>query len=121
MQIAKAAPCLPDANKLAKSKSFWGPVLEKYSALAEGAVTLEAWTAFKKDVLTLGLKVRCAQRKNRSAEWRAALQGDAIPLEELPTALDTARRYIPEQTPSPHSCCWRSTTGGDPSDTQPRA
>ena len=56
VQIAKAAPCLPDTNKLVKSKSFWDPVLKKYNKLANGTVTLEAWTAFKKDVLTLGLK-----------------------------------------------------------------
>ena len=56
VQIAKAAPCLPDTNELTKSKDFWGPVLEKYADLANGTVTLETWMAFKKDVLTLGLK-----------------------------------------------------------------
>ena len=121
VQITKAAPCLPDTNELAKSKDFWGPVLKKYNTLASGAVTLEAWKAFKKDVLTLGLKARRTQRRNRSAKWRAALQGDAIPLEELPAALDAARHYTPEQPPSPRSCRWRSATGGDPSDAQPRA
>jgi len=121
VQIAKAAPRLPNTNELAKCKDFWGPVLEKYANLANSAVTLEAWTAFKKDVLTLGLEARRTQRRNRSAEWRAALQGDAIPLEDLPAALDAARRYVPEQPPNPRSCRWRSTVGGDPSDAQPWA
>ena len=89
VQIAKAAPCLPNMDELAKNKKdFWGPVLEKYSMLANGTVTLETWTAFKKAVLTLGMKARRTQRGNRSAEWRAALRGDTIPLEELPAALD---------------------------------
>jgi len=121
VQIAKAAPRLPDTDSLAKSTDFWGPVLQKYNTLANSAVTLEAWTAFKTDVLTLGLKARHTQRKNRSADWRAALQGDAIPLEELPTALDAARHYVPEKPPGPRSCRWRSATGGDPSDAQPKA
>jgi len=56
VQIAKAAPRLPDTDSLAKSAEFWDPVLEKYNTLANGVVTLEAWTTFKKDILTLGLK-----------------------------------------------------------------
>jgi len=121
VQIAKAAPRLPDTNELAKNQDFWGPVLEKYNTLASGAVTLEAWMAFKKDVLTLGLKARRTQRRNQSAEWRAALQGDAIPLEELPVTLDAVQRYVPEQPLNPRSCRWRSTVGGNPSNAQPRA
>jgi len=64
VQIAKAAPRLPNTSKLAKSKDFWAPILEKYSKLANGTVTLETWTAFKKDVLTLGMKAQHTQRRN---------------------------------------------------------
>ena len=121
VQIAKVAPHLPSTDALLRNKDFWGPALERYSTLANNTVTLEVWTTFKKDILTLGLKVRCTTRKNRSAEWRAALWGDAIPLEELPATLDKARQYVPKQTPSPQSCRWRSALRGDPTDAQPRS
>jgi len=95
VQIAKAAPCLPNTDKLTRSKDFWGLALQRYSTLTSGAITLETWTEFKKDILTLGMKVQRTTRKNRLAEWKAALQGDAIPLEELPAMLEAARRYTP--------------------------
>ena len=119
VQIAKAAPHLPNTDKLTKSKSFWGPALQRYSALTDNKVTLETWTTFKKDILTLGLETQSANWKNRSAEWKTALRGDAIPLEELPATIEAARWYVPKLPPSSWSCHWRSALGSDPADTQP--
>ena len=119
VQIAKAAPQLPDINSLTKSKSFWGPALHRYWALTENKVTLESCSKFKKDILALGTGIQNASRADRSAEWKAALQGDAIPLEELPAAIEAAQCHTTTPPPSNRSCRWRSALRGDPQDAQP--
>ena len=119
VQIAKAAPCLPDIDSLTCSKMFWGPVLQKYKKLTSKKPTLESWTEFKKDTLVFGSHVQKVKVAERSAKWKEALQGDAIPLEDLPAAVKATQRYVKVLPPCGNSCRWKSALGGNPQDAQP--
>jgi len=94
VQITVAAPCLPNIDSLTHSKKFWGLALAKYKDLTSQKVTLESWSLFKKDILSLGSRVWKISTAEQSSKWKVALRGDAIPLEDLPAAVEAAQKYV---------------------------
>ena len=76
-------------------KSFWSEVDAFYDKLCSNPIALPAWSSFKKDVLSAG--VRCKSRRHTSwnKDWSAALRGDPIPVDMVSTAIQALARPAP--------------------------
>ena len=110
VEIAVAAPRLPDIDSLSKDGQFWSSVLRGYNVLVSSPVTLETWSAFKDLVLEEGSLSKSRRWSIRSRDWRAALRGDLIHEDDLHHAVYEALRSASlSRSPAPvTSCRWRS-------------
>ena len=101
VQMAVLADCLPPIPKL--DPKFWADALEKYRMLSQSHITLASWTAFKKDVLALGISSKHHLRSSKGNNWLAALRGDRLLQSDFDAAiawLNRGRR--PKSSPSWH-------------------
>ena len=80
-------------------KTFWSEIDALYDKLCSGPVALPAWSSFKKNVLSAG--VRCKSRRHSSwnRDWSAALRGDPIPVDMVSTAIQAMSRPAPPPPP----------------------
>lgn len=107
VQIAIAAPRLPNVEVLDKSETFWSAALKSYSMLTSAHVTLESWSLFKKTILKSGVETAKKIKSDRNSKWASALRGELIPMEDLPAAVEASRVYSPNVLPPAPSCRWR--------------
>ena len=89
-------------------KTFWSETDTFYDKLCSGPVTLPAWSFFKKNVLSAG--VRCKSRRHSSwdKDWSAALRGDPIPVDLVSTAIQALARPAPPPPRRRSPRTWRS-------------
>jgi len=95
VEKAVPAPRLPSLDLLTRSHTFWPKVLTSWSQSTEdGPMTLERWTAFKRDVLSAGLATSRAVRKASKKDWRRALKEEALSPSEATAAMRRAAARV---------------------------
>ena len=101
VQMAIPADHLPPIPKL--DPKFWADVLAKYKTLSQADVSLASWTAFKKDVLALGISSKHRLQRSKGNNWIAALRGDQLSQTDLDSAVAWLNRG-PRPKSSPSWC-----------------
>ena len=93
-------------------KTFWSEIDVFYDKLCSGPIALPAWSSFKKDVLSAG--VRCKSRRHSSwnKDWSAALRGDPIPVDMVSTAIHALARPAPPPPRRRGPRAWSSAAPG---------
>ena len=87
VELAKAAPRLPDVPTLDAHKQFWPSALAAYEVLVTSDVTLHDWTSFKQTILEHGLSAKASLRSSSSRNWKKLLRGDLVPEDDLVDAI----------------------------------
>ena len=85
VQIAVAAPRLPDINKL--DNIFWKQVTAEYAAMTSSPITLQTWTKFKKAVLAIGISSKARINGSKERNWLSAFRKSDLSEEDLESAL----------------------------------
>ena len=85
VQLAVPADHLPPPTRL--DSSFWSSVMSAYSELVSSPVTLPRWSAFKKEVLRLGVQSKSRSSASKGKNWLAAFRGDALSPDEFDEAV----------------------------------
>jgi len=62
-------------------------VLSAYERLLVSGISLASWSAFKADVLALGLRAKKATNASRTKNWKTLLHGDLVPEADLTDAI----------------------------------
>ena len=108
VQMAVPADRLPPVPKL--DAQFWADTLAKYKALCQTDISLASWTAFKREILALGISSKHHLRRSKGNNWLAALRGDKLTQEEFDTALAWLNRGpCPKSSPN-WRCPWPAAT-----------
>ena len=92
VEIATAAPRLPNQLSLDRDPQFWNETLALWSSLCDGPITLERWSSFKQSVLKAGLSSRTRSSRAKLSSWKSTLRGDLVPEDDLHDALYRALR-----------------------------
>ena len=129
VQMAVPADCLPPIPKL--DPKFWADILVRYRAMSRADVSLTSWTAFKKEVLALGILSKHHLQCSKGNNWLAALKGDQLSQADFDTAVawlnqgprpkssPSWRRPWPAAAPSEVVPPWRTRLCWEPSPNSP--
>ena len=89
-------------------KIFWSEIDALYDKLCSKPVTLPAWSSFKSQVLSAGVRCKARRHSSWNKDWSAALRGDPIPIDMVSTAIQALACPAPPP-PRQHSPrTWRS-------------
>ena len=90
------------------NKKFWLDVDVLYDRLCSSPVALLAWSSFKKDVLSAGMRCKSRRLSSWDKDWSAALRGDPIPVDMVSTAIQALARPAPPPPRRRSPRTWRS-------------
>ena len=89
-------------------KVFWSEIDTLYDKLCSNPVALPAWSSFKKNILSAGVRCKSRRLSSWDKDWSAALRGDPIPVDMVSTAIQALSRPAPPPSRKRGSRTWRS-------------
>ena len=104
VEIAVPAARLPAVL----DKKFWSEVDGLYDELCSGPIALPAWSSFKTQVLSAGIRSKSRRLSSWNKDWSAALRGDPIPVDMVSTAIHALARPAPPPPRRRGPRSWRS-------------
>ena len=104
VELAKPAARLPAVL----DKIFWTEVDTHYDKLCSGPIALPAWSTFKKNVLSAGIRCKSRRFSSWDKDWSAALRGNPIPIDMVSSAIHALARPAPPPPRKRVPRTWRS-------------
>ena len=96
VQMAVPADRLPNISSL--DDEFWASALSRYRAMVASPVSLPRWTAFKKEILSLGLSARRRRSAAKGKNWLATFRGDPMSPEDFDSAMSWLHHKPPARS-----------------------